>query len=126
MVSDVSRVSDILCSILVAASQKSGTRTFTVRHIDFQRIFKNSVNPLMKEVVFSDSGPEPFSPVLDDSLNHLILSGLTCYPDIQHPEQMLIKPSAFEYARELDRSFSPTEKEQVDRLADDFLSSVWP
>ena len=70
MASSVSRVSDILCSILVSASQKSGILTFTVRHIDFQRIFKNSVNTLSKDVIFSDSGPEPFSPILDDSLNH--------------------------------------------------------
>src|SRR3989344_9013091 len=126
MISSVLRVSDILCLMLVVASQKSGTKTFAVRHIDFQRIFKNPIHPLMDEVIFSDHGPEPFSPVLDDSLNHLILSGLTGYPDIQHPEQMLVKSSAFEYARELDKTFSLAEKEQLNRLADKFLFNVKP
>lgn len=126
MGSSVSKVSDTLCLILVAASQKSGTRTFTIRHIDFQRIFKNSTNPLIKEVIFSDSGPEHFSPILDASLNQLIFAGLTGCPDIQYPEQIFIKPSAFEYAMELSRSLSQAEKKQVDRLADEFLSGIRP
>lgn len=127
MVSSIPRISDVMCLMLVAASKKSGIKIFAVRHIDFQRIFKNSKNPLMEEVIFSNSGPEPFSPALADSLNHLILSGLTGYPDMQHSEQMLVKPLAFKYASSVGRNiFSDPEKEQVDKLADEFLFNVRP
>lgn len=124
MVLSVRRVSDFLCLMLVLAGQKSRTRTFSVRHIDFQRIFKNSTNLLMKEVIFSDSGPEPFSPILDYSLSHLIFAGLTGCPDIQYPEQMFIKPAAFEYAQVLRAKLSQTETREVEKLAEEFLSVV--
>src|ERR1700686_4667204 len=72
----------ILSAILTLAKKRSGRTRFAFRGHDFQlqeifgELSRDGKFPILSGFVFSDSGPEPYSPVLNESVSKLQLSGL--------------------------------------------------
>jgi len=72
----------VLSAILTLAKRESGRSRFAFRGHDFQlqEIFSELVRtkkfPILGRFVFSDTGPEPYSPVLNESVSKLQLAGL--------------------------------------------------
>ena len=103
--SPVVYASDILIAILVNLKKSCNTRQLFLKagSYDFQKIFWEILqNPQFEYLrkmtfVYSDSGPEPFCPILQESIEHLQLSGMLNWPDLNEPEIMRINPSAEEY-----------------------------
>jgi hypothetical protein len=72
----------VLAAILTLAKRESKRDRLAFRGHDFQLqgIFndlrKSKKYPILETFVFSDSGPEPYSPALSESVSRLQLSGL--------------------------------------------------
>ena len=121
---------DILTALLTLAKQKSGKERLAFRghDSDLQRSFRNLSEKcgsrLLEPFVFSDSGPEPYSPVLHECLSRLQLSGLVGRENPDY-EVVFLRPSAEAYfAEHLSRQFSQDEIEILGRTADCFLKLV--
>jgi hypothetical protein len=121
---------DILTALLALAKQKSGKERLAFRGHDseLQKSFRNLSdrcgNRLLEPFVFSDSGPEPYSPVLNESLSRLQLSGLVGRENPDY-EVVFLRPSAETYFTQyLCHRFSNEELEMLNQTADCFLKLV--
>jgi hypothetical protein len=70
----------VLAAVFALAKQESKKQRLAFRSHDFhlQDIFSELAKkyPILSPFVFSDSGPEPYSPALSESVSRLQLSGL--------------------------------------------------
>lgn len=106
---------DILAAILTLAKEASGQERLAFRGHDseLQRVFRKLVreyhHPLMEQFVFSKGGPEPYSPILNESISRLQLSGLVGRENPDY-EMLFLRPSAERYFHdELEQRFTRAE-----------------
>ena len=79
---------------------------------------------LLETFVFSDSGPIPYSPILNESVSRLQLSGLVGRYNPNY-EVVFLTPAAEKYYDEvLEQQFSTEDKTQLEQIAEDFLVRV--
>jgi hypothetical protein len=125
----------VLSAVLVLAEQQfngrsSGHKRLAFRSHDYQlqEIF-NSLREtnryqVLDAFVFSDSGPEPYSPVLNESVSRLQLSGLIGRENPDY-EVVFVQPAADRFFREvLSNEFAPSELQQLSEVASKFLEKV--
>jgi hypothetical protein len=121
---------DILGAILeLARLETHGKRlAFRGHDVDLQRIFHElSQNPdygLLRQFVFSSSGPRPYSPALSDSVSKLQLGGLLARENPDYEVLVVTSPATRFYKEVLSRQFSTAEMDQLRQIAKDFLSKV--
>lgn len=121
---------DILSAILVLAKRKSGSPRLAFRGHDYmlQNVFyeltQQLEGELLKVFVYSDSGPEPYSPVLNDSVSRLQLSGLIGRGNPDY-EVVFLNQSAEKYYDEVLKDLlEESQIAQLEKIADAFLDSV--
>jgi hypothetical protein len=120
----------VLSAILTLAKKESGMPRFAFRGHDFQlqeifsELARTDEYPILSTFVFADSGPEPYSPVLNESVSRLQLSGLIGRENPDY-EVLFLRPSAEQFFHEvLEHEFSPVEIDQLRRIASVFLKRV--
>ncbi|GEM_PF-2604882 len=98
---DALRGDDILLSILVLAARISGNSELSLPVDELQGLIREfrggAEGVILRCFVFSDSGPVPFSPTLEESIGRLSLGGLVSRYDTQNPEILRINPAGEEY-----------------------------
>jgi hypothetical protein len=121
---------DVLSAILSLAQKKAGKPRFAFRGHDseLQKIFRELTSkldsPLLKFFVFSDSGPIPYSPVLNESISRLQLSGLIGRENPDY-EVLFVRQAAGEYLDKVLRDrFSSDELQQLSQVAEEFLKLI--
>ncbi len=121
---------DILAALLVLAKQVSKRDRLAFRGHDsaLQKVFRNLIHEFpsatMEPFVFSDSGPEPYSPVLSESISRLQLSGLVGRENPDY-EVLFLRQSAEQYFdQELRHRLSKQDLGQLQQLAQRFLQLV--
>lgn len=123
------RADDVLAAILALAARKFPEKRLEVRahDSDLQRVFRELVGRfdyLQGFFVFSDSGPESYSPALNEAFAKLQLSGLI---GRQNPDYqlMVLRPAASDYYdRKLEPSLDEKVKASLQGIADAFVTSV--
>jgi|SRR3989344_385651 len=92
--------SDILIAILVNIKKLSGQEQLFMRvnyhslHTIFWSVRTGFETFFEKYFIFSDSGPFPFSPPLQEAIEQLQLAGMICWPDVQEPDAMRLNLNA--------------------------------
>ena len=121
---------DVLTAILELARQEASIDRLAFRghDEDLQRIFfdlsKDPRRGLLRNFVFSKSGPRAYSPALSDSVSKLQLAGLL---GRQNPDYEILftTPSATRFFNEvLSRRFSSDDIDQLREIAREFVSMV--
>jgi hypothetical protein len=119
----------VLAKKLLIARDRERTR-FAFRSHDFQlqEIFhdlrQTNRYPVLDAFVFSDSGPEPYSPALNESVSRLQLSGLIGRENPDY-EVVFIRPAAERFFDEvLKREFDAADLHQLSEVASKFLERV--
>jgi hypothetical protein len=80
--------------------------------------------PLLEAFVFSDSGPEPYSPTLNESVSRLQLSGLIGRENPDY-EVVFLRPAADRFFAEvLEQELDPNKIAQLTEVASKFLERV--
>lgn len=122
----------VLAAVLALAKKKSGLDRFAFRGHDYQlqEVFadlsKPGKYPILKAFVFSNTGPEPYSPALNESVSRLQLSGLIGRENPDYAK-VFLQPSAERFFDEvLSKKFSNDELAQLDDIASQFLEKVGP
>ncbi len=125
----------VLSAVLVLAEKllrekasKSERLAFRSHDFVFQEIFndlrKTGNYPILSPFVFSDSGPEPYSPILNESVSRLQLSGLIGRENPDY-EVVFVRPAADRFFDEvLQKDLAPSEIEQLKEVASKFLDRV--
>jgi hypothetical protein len=124
----------ILAAVLTLAKRemgrKSNQKRLAFRGHDFQlqKVFsdlqKTGDYPILNAFIFSDSGPEPYSPALSESVSRLQLSGLIGRENPDY-EVVFLQPAADRfYAEVLSSEFDPLQRRQLARIASEFLKQV--
>lgn len=116
----------VVSAILTLAKRKSGKERFSFRGHDYeiQKLFAGLSEEgysVLKPFVFSDRGPEPYSPVLNESVARLQLSGLI---GRENPDYAMVflRPAAESFYDDvLKTRFSPDELKELEDIADRFL-----
>jgi len=121
---------DVLTAVFTLAKEDSNARELTFRGHDssLQRMFwkltRTCRNRFLKPFVFSNRGPEPYSPVLSESISRLQLSGFVGRDNPDY-EVMLVKPAAEDYFnRELRTHLTEKDLGELRRLAKRFLQLI--
>lgn len=115
---------DVLCVIL-ALVRKKLNKDLRFRNYELQRIL--SSNPEAKELfVFSNSGPEPFSPELEEALNSLSVCGFLNRYDIQDPKKVVIRSLWLSYADRITKRMSERDLLTVRKVSDHIVSNLRP
>jgi hypothetical protein len=121
---------DVLTAILALAKKKSGEERLAFRGHDYtlQKVFRQlgleCHSRLLEPFVFSESGPEPYSPTLNEAVSRLQLSGLVGRENPDY-EILFLRPSAEKYFQEeLQGQFSDEEVRELQGLAQRFLQLV--
>ena len=120
----------ILAAVLVMAKKKLSEPRLAFRGHDFklQEIFHELRNskkyPILDAFVFSDSGPEPYSPALNESVSRLQLSGLIGRENPDY-EVVFLQDSADRFFDDVLRGeFSKNQLDQLADIAARFLERV--
>jgi hypothetical protein len=124
----------VLSAVLALAQEqlhrKTGKDRLAFRSHDYQlqKIFndlrKTNKYPLLDAFVFSDSGPEPYSPALNESVSRLQLSGLIGRENPDY-EVVFVRPATNKYFNEvLKNDLDPSEIDQLGKVASEFLGQV--
>jgi len=125
----------ILAAVLTLAKQELVRRDQNVQRLDFrshdfqlQEIFndlqRTGAYPILNAFVFSDSGPEPYSPALSESVSRLQLSGLIGRENPDY-EVVFLRPAADQFYDEvLSFEFGAPEIRQLTEIASQFLHRV--
>ena len=92
---------DVLSAVLTLAQRESRSDRFAFRGHDFdiQTIFSDlsSKFPVVRKYfVFSETGPVPYSPMLNESISRLQLSGLIGRENPDY-EVLFLRPAADDY-----------------------------
>jgi len=105
-------------------------RRFAFRSHDFQlqEIFndlqKTGAYPILNAFVFSHSGPEPYSPALNESVSRLQLSGLIGRENPDY-EVVFLRPAADRFFDNvIEPKLDRTETQQLSDIAAKFLDRV--
>lgn len=122
---------DVLTAVFALAREGSNSQqqlTFRGHDSSLQRMFwklkRTCRNRFLKPFVFSNRGPEPYSPVLSESISRLQLSGFVGRDNPDY-EVMLVKPAAEDYFnRELRIHLSTEDVEELRRIARRFLRII--
>lgn len=121
---------DVLTAVFELARQSSKQEQLSFRGHDsrLQRLFwelaQKSRSRFLEPFVFSDTGPEPYSPVLSESISRLQLSGFMGRGNPDY-DDLFLKPAAKQYFdRELSRRLSEDDIKELRRVADQFLRLV--
>ena len=120
----------ILAAVLTLAKRKRKESGFSFRSYDFQLqdLFHNLLMtgkyPILNAYVFSDSGPEPYSPALNDSVSRLQLSGLLGRKNPNYEVVMLNDAAEKFYDEVLSREFDESQRKQLDEIASEFLERI--
>jgi hypothetical protein len=102
---------------------------FAFRNYDFelQEIFRQLQEtkeyPILDAFVFSDSGPEPYSPALEESVSRLQLSGLIGRENPDY-EVVFLRSAADRFFDEVLSTEFAAEIEQLSKIASQFLDKV--
>jgi hypothetical protein len=120
----------ILAAVLTLAKKESKQKRFAFQSYDFQlqKVFsdlqKTKKYSLLDAFVFSDSGPEPYSPVLNESVSRLQLSGLIGRENPDY-EVVFLQEAADQFYKEvLSFEFGAPEIQQLTEIASQFLRRV--
>jgi len=123
----------ILAAVLTLAKRemlsKQPKETRFAFHSDdsqLQEIFSElqKDNRILDAFVFSDSGPEPYSPALEESVSRLQLSGLIGRENPDY-EVVFLQPSADGFFDDvLSAEFDKPQLEQLSKIASAFLKRV--
>jgi hypothetical protein len=121
---------DILTAILALAKQSSSEERLAFKGHDYalQKVVRQLAqeyhNRLLDPFVFSDSGPEPYSPALSESISRLQLSGLVGRENPDY-EVLFLRPAAEKYfEEELKPRFSVNEIKDLRAMAQRFWDLV--
>lgn len=120
----------ILAAVLALAKQEFNKPRFAFHSYDFQlqEIFydlqKANKYPLLDAFVFSDSGPEPYSPALNESVSRLQLSGLIGRENPDYEVVFLQDAADQFYKKVLSFEFDAPEIQQLTEVASQFLERV--
>lgn len=121
--------SDIIVAIFVAASTKTeggrdGRCVFLAHNSALQREFwalqKKYRRGVLVNFLFSDSGPDPFSPNLDDAL----LVSLSRYDSGNAEPFMISSPMRTGYLNDIHELFAPEELREISAIADEILRKI--
>ena len=118
----------VLSAVLTLAKKRTSKSRFAFRSHDYnlQGIFSALAGhySVLNSFVFSDSAPEPFSPVLNDSVSRLQLSGLIGRENPDY-EVVFLSPAAEAfYDKVLKPRFSTEQVKQLEEIAEKFLQHV--
>jgi len=125
----------ILSAVLTLAKQELGKaeqnpKRLAFRSHDFQlqEIFselqKTKNYPILDAFVFSDDGPEPYSPALNESVSRLQLSGLIGRENPDY-EVVFLRPAADRFYDEVLRTeFSDSQRRELAEIASQFLKRI--
>jgi hypothetical protein len=116
----------VLTAVLTLAKRKSTKERFSFRAHDYeiQDLFAELSQKdysVLKPFVFSDRGPEPYSPTLNESVARLQLSGLI---GRENPDYAIVflQPSAETFYDEVVKpEFSEEELREIEEISDAFL-----
>ncbi len=122
------RADDVLAAILALAERASGKHLEVRAHdSNLQKIFRDLVKRfdyLRPHFVFSDSGPELYSPTLNESFARLQLAGLIGRQNPDY-EVMFLRPAAMEYySQMLEPKLDAEAKKALDEIAKAFVQSI--
>jgi len=125
----------VLGAVLVLAKQQlsqkdpNSTRlAFRGHDFELQEIFhelcQTGKYPLLNGFVFSDSGPEPYSPALSESVSRLQLSGLIGRENPDY-EVVFLRGAADRFFQDvLERELGPDGTAELTAVASKFLERV--
>lgn len=120
----------ILTAVLTLAKRESKKERLAFQSYDFQlqKIFsdfqKTKKYPILEAFVFSDSGPEPYSPALNESVSRLQLSGLIGRENPDY-EFVFLRPAADRFFDEvLQSEFTSSQLQELTNIASEFLKQV--
>ena len=128
-------LSDHILSAILVLAKRENARSSEIQRLAFpchdfqlQEIFhdlhQTGKYPILASFVFSDTGPEPFSPALNESLSRLQLSGLIGRENPDY-EVIFLRTAADSFFDDvLDSEFDPGQKEQLTEIASKFLERV--
>jgi len=118
----------ILAAVLTLAKRERNEKRFAFRSYDFQLqgIFHELAGkyPILGAYVFSDSGPEPYSPALNESVSRLQLSGLIGRENPNYEVVFLNDAADKFYDEVLSGKFDPSQQKQLSEIASEFLQRV--
>jgi hypothetical protein len=90
----------------------------------FDNLRKTGKYPILDAFVFSESGPEPYSPALNESVSRLQLSGLIGRENPDY-EVVFLRPAADRFFDEvLSSRLGTSERQQLNEIASQFLSHI--
>lgn len=119
---------DLLSAIFVLAERKKGEPLrFQGHDFDLQQIFGklSGKHPILeKNYIFSNNGPLPYSPILNDSISRLQLSGLI---GRENPDYhwVFLRPSAEAYfSQSLEPNLDENLKTELSDAAEAFLKEL--
>jgi hypothetical protein len=110
-------------------SQQADKRLgFRSHDFQLQQIFNNLRSsreyPILDAFVFSDAGPEPYSPILNESVSRLQLSGLIGRENPDY-EVVFVRPAAEKFYDEvLSKQLDADAIDQLSKVASQFLHGV--
>jgi len=122
----------VLSAVLTLAerelrSKDSSKTRLAFRSHDFQlqeifnQLRQSGKYSLLEPFVFSDSGPEPYSPALNESVSRLQLSGLIGRENPDY-EVVFLRPAADRFFEEvLGSEFDGDQRQQLAEIASRFL-----
>ncbi|MFI5089465.1 MAG: hypothetical protein ACHP7P_05355 [Terriglobales bacterium] len=123
----------ILGAVLALArrelEKKSNQKRLAFRSHDFQlqKVFndlqRTGEYPILNAFVFSDSGPEPYSPALNESVSRLQLSGLIGRENPDY-DVVFLRPAADQFFDEVLSVELGAEVQQLTKIASQFLNRV--
>ena len=124
----------VLAAVLTLAKQQfvakdPGQRRFAFLSHDFQlqEIFndlrRTNKYPILDAFVFSDSGPEPYSPALSESVSRLQLSGLIGRENPDY-EVVFLRPAADRFFNDVLKSEFESQSGELAAIASEFLKRV--
>lgn len=120
---------DVLSAILTLAKRRTGKARFEFRAHDstLQEVFERLTHQsklVSKFFVFSDSGPTPYSPVLNESVAKLQLAGLLGRENPDYEVVFLRSTSDAYFDDVLKARFDQPELTELESVAEAFVSAV--
>src|SRR5260370_10021647 len=121
----------VLSAILTVAKRRkvpAGRFAFRGHYYALQRVFnelrRECNSAILDAFGFSDTGPVPYSPILNDSVSKLQLSGLIGRENPDY-EVLFLRPAAEDfYDKFLSQQLSPGQMTELVQIADAFLAKV--
>ncbi len=120
---------DVLTAIFAVAKKTTADRlAFRGHDSALQGIFRDIKekldSPLLKDFVFSDSGPEPYSPALSEAISRLQLCGLVGRENPDYEVVFLNRSAELYFEEELRNRLSAEELSHLDMIAQEFLKRI--